>query len=83
MQNAAILYAGSGADPDTVHITANGNLWPDGDIILQFHVSQHHGAGINENALAHPGCLPLEAANTGSVVMLHGYELVESNSLIQ
>jgi len=76
MQYAAILHAGPGADSDTVHIAADGNLRPYRYIILQSDLAQHYGAGVDQHALANIGAFALETTEADVVVVSHGCELV-------
>jgi hypothetical protein len=71
MQNAAVLHAGPGAYPDAMHVPADGDMWPDGNIICQNDVSENHGAGIDKHAMSDSGRFSLEAAQVEWIVVSH------------
>jgi hypothetical protein len=71
MQDTAVLHAGALAHPDPVHVTADGGLGPDGNIVRQFHIAEYDCAGINQYPLADARALALEAAQAGGGVVSH------------
>ncbi|MCY1542487.1 hypothetical protein D9M68_782350 [compost metagenome] len=63
VEDAAILHAGAFSDPDPVHIAANHRQWPHRAVLAQFHVAEHHGAGVDEYPFAEAGAVLLVFAN--------------------
>jgi hypothetical protein len=55
-----------------MHITANGGLGPDGDIVAQLNITQDDGAGIDQYALAQFGCDTAKRAQAGRGEVRHG-----------
>ena len=81
VQYGAILHAGPGANPDAVHVTADRDLRPHGNIILQDHPAQYDGAGIDVHASAEYRGVALETTQIHRVVVLHRNKLVMARLL--
>ena len=69
VQHTAVLNAASRTDRDPVHVTADSDLGPHGDIITQGYLPQNHGTGVDQDALADLWRLAAKTAEIDAVVM--------------
>ncbi len=63
MQHRAVLNTAARADADTVHVATYHHQRPDGTVVADIDVTQHHGAWVDKDLLAQLWRFTLIAAN--------------------